>query len=154
MASVVSVVNGRFKVIYGGSLPAPGKCGVCGSVERDCIDFGLDVDYYGAVLLCVECISEAHSVAGLLASTQPTPLPSAAIDAGAINEYVRKSDDAVSRLLSLLPAPTAILDASPVNDEVVPSDITSESIGDPADIKIDGRGADKPSNTVSESFGF
>ena len=53
-----SQINGRFR-IYDSPQAAPGKCSVCGSVERAVVDFGLDVDGYGAVVFCVECLKSA-----------------------------------------------------------------------------------------------
>lgn len=45
------------------SPPAtPGKCAVCGSPNKPVIDFGLNIDYYGGVFLCVGCLAEAAGV--------------------------------------------------------------------------------------------
>lgn len=38
---------------------SPGKCACCGSVNRPVVDFGFDVDYYGTVYLCKNCVCEA-----------------------------------------------------------------------------------------------
>lgn len=43
-------------------LPTPGHCFKCGSNERDCIDLGFNAEYYGAVLLCIECGHELVNV--------------------------------------------------------------------------------------------
>lgn len=51
-----------FPVIPAGLLPTPGTCSKCGSNLRDCIDLGINVDYYGAVLLCVSCAGEFVNV--------------------------------------------------------------------------------------------
>ena len=56
-----SVINGRFRVTER-PMAAPGKCAVCGAVSRPVVDFGMDVDFYGAVLFCFECILSAHEV--------------------------------------------------------------------------------------------
>ena len=40
-------------------LPRPATCVSCGSVDRDCLDFGVNVDRFGAVLLCTSCVNYA-----------------------------------------------------------------------------------------------
>jgi len=52
----------RFRVIARGSLPHPGTCIICGTDQRDCIDFGVDRDYVGAFLICIECAREFANV--------------------------------------------------------------------------------------------
>lgn len=44
----------------------PGKCACCGSVERPVVDFGMTIEFYGAVLLCVTCLAEAGQIVGLV----------------------------------------------------------------------------------------
>ena len=58
-------VNSRFHLL---PLPSitPGKCAVCGSVERPVIDFMLNIDFYGAVLICTTCMSEAAQLLGMV----------------------------------------------------------------------------------------
>lgn len=52
-------MSDKFFLIDKGRLPSPAKCWSCGSVSRDCIDFGVDIGFQGAVLLCVLCVAEA-----------------------------------------------------------------------------------------------
>lgn len=51
-----------FKYIPVERLPMPGTCCICGSNQRGCIDFGITVEYFGAVLICVECIQDITNV--------------------------------------------------------------------------------------------
>lgn len=44
----------------------PGKCACCGSIERPVVDFGMTIEFYGAVLLCVTCLAEAGQIVGLV----------------------------------------------------------------------------------------
>jgi hypothetical protein len=46
-------------LIPGYQLPPPGKCASCGDTDRDCVDFGITIDYYGAVLICTLCLRSA-----------------------------------------------------------------------------------------------
>lgn len=53
---------GRFKIIYGNPPVLPNKCAVCGtcSADESYIDFGLDLDFYGTVYICLSnCFVEA-----------------------------------------------------------------------------------------------
>lgn len=40
-------------------IMSPGKCIVCGSADREVIDFGMDLEYYGVPYFCCACIIEA-----------------------------------------------------------------------------------------------
>lgn len=49
---------------------APGKCAVCSSVGGDgrkFIDFGMQLDWYGAVYFCTFCVTELASAGGYVA---------------------------------------------------------------------------------------
>lgn len=61
----LSQLNGRFKLLSR-PVAAPGKCAVCGAVNRAVIDFNFDLDYYGAVYFCVECLKAAAEILGLV----------------------------------------------------------------------------------------
>lgn len=51
-----------FRLVPVGLLPTPGTCCKCGSNLRPAIDFGITVEYFGAVLICVECIMDIVNV--------------------------------------------------------------------------------------------
>ena len=47
----------------------PGKCALCGAADHDnrnYVDFGLQVDFYGSVLLCGFCIKDIAEALGYL----------------------------------------------------------------------------------------
>ena len=46
-------------------MALPGICSVCGNPNGPCIDFGLSIDYYGAVVICLACLNAAAEKAGL-----------------------------------------------------------------------------------------
>lgn len=52
----------RYKVIQREFLPMPGVCAICGSNQRDCVDFNINVDYVGAFLICLECMVEVVNI--------------------------------------------------------------------------------------------
>lgn len=61
----LSQINGRFKVL---DRPAalPGNCTVCGAVDRPVVDFNFDLDFYGAIVICVECMKAAAEILGMV----------------------------------------------------------------------------------------
>lgn len=62
-------------------LPYPSHCALCGSVDRDCLDLGIDypaaveADRRGAVLICVNCFRHvAEDIMGYTRKVAPTDL--------------------------------------------------------------------------------
>lgn len=51
-----------FKYVQAGMAASPGTCAICGFDRRDFIDFGITAEYYGAILVCVECIADLSNV--------------------------------------------------------------------------------------------
>lgn len=51
-------LNSRFQT-YPSPVSSPGKCAVCGAVDRPVVDFGMDIQFYGAVMFCFECMASA-----------------------------------------------------------------------------------------------
>lgn len=46
----------------------PAKCMVCMGYNNPVVDFGMSIDRYGAVVICVPCITEAGRVVGLVSA--------------------------------------------------------------------------------------
>lgn len=57
--------NSRFQV-YPSPVASPGKCGVCGAVDRPVVDFNMTIQFYGAVYICITCMTEAAQVINLV----------------------------------------------------------------------------------------
>lgn len=56
----------RFKKISANQMVGPGKCAGCGKFSNDdFLDFGLELDFYGVVYFCRDCLVEAGIVFGL-----------------------------------------------------------------------------------------
>lgn len=64
-----SIANARFQLLDR-PLIAPGKCAVCGTTERAVVDFGAYVDWFGAIYLCVSCLTEAAATIGMVSSEE------------------------------------------------------------------------------------
>jgi hypothetical protein len=48
-------------------LVAPGKCAICGAIDRPVIDFGMTIQFYGTVYICAEnCLHEAALGIGMV----------------------------------------------------------------------------------------
>lgn len=60
-----SPLTSRFQIVER-PYAHPGKCAVCGSTDRPSVDFGLDVEDYGVVYLCLVCLSEVGQIIGLV----------------------------------------------------------------------------------------
>lgn len=71
-AAIATASVGRFQVLEHNQLIAPGKCAGCGGFTgRRFIDFGLELDYYGVVYLCLEtCFTEVANQIGFLSPVQ------------------------------------------------------------------------------------
>lgn len=64
--SLSSTLNSRFRLLDR-PLAIPGKCVICGAVDRPVIDTRWNIDYYGAVYFCVNCLTEvATNMLGLV----------------------------------------------------------------------------------------
>lgn len=125
-----SVVNGRFKYLDKPAA-APGKCAVCGAVDRPVIDFGFDVDYYGAVYICVECMKAANTVVDLYEDPTAAPVvpPLLFLDAEAVNEYVTRATVSVTALNAVLaPIIGSMVDAEATEESNGVSDETERSV--------------------------
>lgn len=59
--------NSRFRVSNSPD-EMPGHCIVCGASDNDrqYIDFGMSLDFYGVVYFCTHCFAEASAAAGFL----------------------------------------------------------------------------------------
>lgn len=124
-----SIINGRFQYSEK-PLASPGKCAVCGAVDRPVIDFGMDLDYYGAVLMCVGCVRSAAEVAdlyeGKAAPVRTVPLQF--LDVEAVNEYLARSNVANRALTSIL---ASYIAASEVDEQ--PAEESNDVHGQSAD---------------------
>ena len=105
MASSEAILNSRFKLLER-PVRLPASCAVCGAVDRPVIDFNLDLDFYGTVNICVECLREAADIAGILDDTdksQSQAAPLLPIDYEGFNEFIRSMGNALDRINLIIP---------------------------------------------------
>ena len=128
-------------------FPLPGKCAVCGNVRRPVIDFGANVDPYGAVLLCIACVAEAYEILareGLVEVPQTPTLKELRDSADRLNDEFGTYTTA---LASLLDDYLVLLSRS--NEQVARRE-SQDTIGPP---KVSGRAAAKSDEPASDSAG-
>jgi hypothetical protein len=99
-------VNSRFRIMERPHI-MPGKCAVCGGVDRPIVDFGLNIQFYGAVMLCVDCVSEAGVRVGMVrpednaeANLQTGQSVTEFLEAHDFKVVTRELHDALSTLVS------------------------------------------------------
>ena len=65
----VTTKLGRVQLVTGTPQMAPGKCVICGTSGDSAsrfIDTGWDIDFYGVVYFCLNCIKEAAAVLSMV----------------------------------------------------------------------------------------
>ena len=106
-----------YTLILAGLLPLPGHCVVCGSNQRDCVDIGFTAEYFGAVLICTDCIKPLAQIPELgfrLQSDVEYIL--------AANELLSKRDAAMTRIREdLRRALVAVADS--VDERIIAADV-------------------------------
>jgi hypothetical protein len=55
----------RFKLLDR-PMAIPGKCVICGAVDRPVVDINWSIDYYGVVYFCISCLTEVATVIGMV----------------------------------------------------------------------------------------
>lgn len=69
MTSEVTTKLGRVQLVNGTPPMSPAKCVICGTSgdsESKFIDTGWDIDFYGVVYFCLNCIREAAAVLSMI----------------------------------------------------------------------------------------
>lgn len=69
VVSAVTTKLGRVQLVIGTPPMSPGQCVICGTPgnsETQFIDTGWDVDFYGVVYFCMDCIKEAAAVLSMV----------------------------------------------------------------------------------------
>lgn len=64
-SSNIQTLHSRFKLLDR-PVVIPGKCVVCGAVDRPVVDFQFSMEYYGVVYFCVFCLAEVATVIGMV----------------------------------------------------------------------------------------
>ncbi len=155
-------------------IAAPGKCAVCGSVSKPVIDFNFNLDWYGAVYFCVECMQSAARAIGLVSIEEYTAL--AQENADVIIKFCEENSfvivtreqyeqyksfigflaTSVSAIANSFPVPVETIDEPQRADRAAKSTVEPESVKDnPIDsgaiIESLGDAGDKGPVSISDS---
>lgn len=121
-----TVVGSKFNIIHGSPPALPGKCVSCGRVEGIFIDWGMDIEYYGAVYLCAD---EFQQVANELGYHSPTQWKALIAEK---NEQYAELNEALDRnevLENAVRSLTSLgITASSASDTPIPDDKDNESV--------------------------
>ncbi|MBK6555965.1 MAG: hypothetical protein IPG16_01715 [Comamonadaceae bacterium] len=155
-------------------IAAPAKCAICGSVSKPVIDFNFNLDWYGAVYFCVECMQAAARAIGLVSIKEYTAL--AQENADVIIKFCEENGfvivtreqyeqyksfigflaTSVSAIANSFPVPVETIDESQGADRAAKSTVEPESVKDnPIDsgaiIESPGDVGDKGPVSISDS---
>lgn len=104
----------------------PAKCAICGSGTKKVVDFGLDIEFYGVVYFCEECVGTIAAVSGY-AKPVEREYPLAEVEREEY-ERVRNILDSVCRILNDYGVmETALREKTVVKDSVTDSTRISEA---------------------------
>lgn len=121
---------------------APAKCIVCytdAQGQREFLDFGMSLDYYGAVLICELCVTNAAELFGFTKVLQD---PDTALENAALVDELTEATQKVEALESVLRAYNF---GTPANEFALP-------VADP-DLPIEFTGTDEPDESESTGKG-
>lgn len=99
---------GRFQLIKGSPPMLPGKCAICGTVDtdREYVDFGFELDYYGVVYFCNFCLAEMVALLGYIPTDRWKMIVDENIKLENTNEELQKQNqelkDAINHLSNLI----------------------------------------------------
>lgn len=105
----LSEINGRFQILNR-PMALPAKCCVCGAVNKPVLDFGLSLDWYGAVYICVEDLQAAARIVGMVDEQAQTelvqaPIPEKEITDGFLTDITNLLNDYISGISNLRSLP-------------------------------------------------
>jgi hypothetical protein len=141
-------INGRFQIVDR-PLALPGKCAVCGAVDRPVVDFGFDLDDYGVVYICVDDFKAGARLLGLVDVSQlvQPSLPDEVRDL--VHGYIDGINDLSGRLALGL---SAIEWSSPSSIDEKSDDVQNFDGRESSDNIVDGSVEDRTSEQDSESI--
>ena len=95
-----SQANSRFQVTTR-PMAAPGHCAVCGGVDKPVVDFNLQLEFFGAVLICVSCMRAAMQIINITLGESELVQPRPPISPQHVKDlfsYVHIASESAARL--------------------------------------------------------
>lgn len=129
---VIQTVS-KFQLIRGYPPAAPSKCVSCGAFSGDFIDFGFDIDYYGAVYFCRSCFTEGCYLFGYHSDEKMKLL---AKELGESNSEVLRltiENEALKNALAATDLVSGVIDSIKSNNLPAVENVQSERTDPPSD---------------------
>jgi hypothetical protein len=124
----------KVQLIQGTPPAAPGKCVVCGTTEGPQIDINFDIDFYGAVYFCRNCLTQ---VANALEYKSPSQWRMAQEELQAKRDEIHKWRTMYDELKSALDSANVLRDfvsridglaSVPVEDTTKPAEVAEQPV--------------------------
>ena len=146
--------SSRFQVLDR-PMQLPGTCSVCGNPDGQVIDFGLSLDFYGCVYICIVCLNAAAEKAGLFeargieVALNKQLLGGISLLRTNLNEITGAEDGLMAAIQRFNTVVNGILNVSGIPDQSSPSDSTDEPKSDESDGQDVGNAGSEGSVSVS-----
>jgi hypothetical protein len=140
----------------------PGKCVVCGAVDRPVVDTTWSIDYYGVVYFCVFCLTEVASIIGMVDGKLLEAAE--ANSARQIEDYIQKNDlkvitneqyfswvDLISRLHADITINSSISDVVSVNKSTQTEPTADEDVSRTIEQEFDFTFDERPTSIPASS---
>lgn len=142
----------KFQVRDGSYLPHPAKCFCCGRTSRGeediFVDFGVELEEFGAVFFCINCAKESASAIEYVPATEKllvdAELAHTSEFAGALENQLEEIRSALATLGIVIPG---LVDPNDSGDSV--SDSKDESVRDSVVAEVEQRSTKSSANKKS-----
>jgi len=156
--------SSRFQVLDRPMQP-PGTCSVCGNPDGQVIDFGLSLDFYGCVYICIICLNAAAEKAGLFeargieVALNKQLLGGIALLRTNLNEITGAEDGLMAAIQRFNTVVNGILNVSNIPNQGSPTDSSVEpgsdipdgqdvgNVGSEGSISVSTDSSDEPKST-------
>jgi hypothetical protein len=146
----------RFQIIEGNPQQPPHKCSVCGSQNGTFVDFGLDLEFYGTVYLCLEnCILQLANELGYRSPAQHRVVLEANKYLQDQNNEVIDQNEALRNALGIISAHSRY-DTVPVINDISVEPESDEDKSEPVktEPESDGQSPEPRPTDVQSDDGF
>lgn len=143
----------RLKLLNQGDLLHPGACAVCGSgnYQEGYLSLDLFIDFFGDVYLCLQCLSEGASAAGMLSKEQSEHVKELLSELSTENKtlkgFLKEASERIAiyeRAFSAAGVNVNAVNGSVVSDGSEPVDEDSETVVEDVDTITEPEGTGEP----------
>jgi len=143
----------RLKLLNQGDLLHPGACAVCGSgnYQEGYLSLDVFIDFFGDVYLCLQCLSEGASAAGMLSKEQSEHvkelLTELSTENKTLKDFLKEASERIAiyeRAFSAAGVSVNAVNGSVVSDGTEPVDEDSETVVEDVDATTEPEGDGEP----------